>query len=88
LVCGSGPDNSHYQGLAVQQGRVHRVVQVFYAVAKMVRQEVVIALDTHISNPGESELFQAHPRIDKGHHVRDFICNTLSLVVNDKADTA
>lgn len=62
--------------------------KLYYAIAKLVRQEGLVSLDSHISNPDDSTLFKAHPKIDKDHHIRNFICTALSLVVNDKADAA
>jgi len=62
--------------------------KLLYAIAKMVRRDGMVALDSHISNPSGSPLFKKFPRVDNNHHVRDFICTALTQIVDGKADSA
>jgi chemotaxis protein MotA len=45
------------------------------------RKEGLMALEADIDEPGESEIFQAFPKIAKNHHVMDFIGDYLRLMV-------
>lgn len=45
------------------------------------RKEGLMALENDIEEPGESELFNKYPRIKGDHHVMDFICDYLRLMV-------
>jgi chemotaxis protein MotA len=61
--------------------------KLLYAIAKLVRRDGMVALDSHISNPGESPLFKKFPKIESNHHVRDFVCTALTQIVDGKADS-
>src|SRR5579862_3849894 len=43
--------------------------KLLYQLAKLVRQEGLLALDAHVTKPDESTLFQQFPKISKNHHV-------------------
>src|SRR5262245_15336743 len=55
---------------------------LLFALAQMVRREGILALDSHISEPHESALFQKYPSISKNHHALEFLCTALSLIVD------
>lgn len=62
------------------------LLKFLYATATVVRKEGSIALETHISNPQESPLFQSFPRIQNNHHLREFLCDALAAIVEGKVD--
>lgn len=45
------------------------------------RKEGLMALEADIDDPHESELFKAFPKIAKNHHLVEFICDYLRLMV-------
>jgi chemotaxis protein MotA len=56
--------------------------RLLYALARLVRQEGLLALDAHITNPDDSALFKQYPRIANNHHARDFLCDALALIID------
>jgi chemotaxis protein MotA len=62
--------------------------RLLYALARLVRQEGLLALDTHVTNPDESDLFRQYPKINQNHHVRTFICDALALTIDGTVETA
>jgi len=45
------------------------------------RKEGLMALETDIDEPHESEIFNEYPKIAKNHHAIDFVCDYLRLMV-------
>jgi len=45
------------------------------------RKEGLMALETDIDEPHESEIFNQFPKISKNHHAIDFVCDYLRLMV-------
>ena len=43
------------------------------------RKEGLIAIESDIEDPHASEIFQRYPRINKNHHVIEFICDYLRI---------
>jgi chemotaxis protein MotA len=62
--------------------------KLMYSLARLARRDGPIALDSHVSSPTESPIFQQYPRILANHHVRDFLCNSLATVMDGKSDPA
>jgi chemotaxis protein MotA len=52
--------------------------------AKLVRRDGLLNLDSHIGSPKESALFQKYPRIIHNHHLLDFLCTGLSWIIDGK----
>ncbi len=47
--------------------------QALYELFRLARREGMLALESHISNPHESELFKRYPKLANDHHATDFI---------------
>jgi chemotaxis protein MotA len=62
--------------------------KLLYAISKLARRDGLIALDTHVNSPHESPLFKKYPSIGKNHHITDFICGGLSLLLDGKAEAS
>jgi chemotaxis protein MotA len=62
--------------------------KILYTLAREARQGGVLVLDSHISNPAASPVFQQCPRISQNHHAMQFLCDALSLIVDGKTDSA
>jgi chemotaxis protein MotA len=60
--------------------------ELLYAFARLARRDGLLALESHVSDPAKSSLFQKYPKIKGNHHAVEFICNGLSLISDGKAD--
>jgi chemotaxis protein MotA len=60
---------------------------LLYAIARLVRQEGLLALDAIVTRPEESMLFKQYPRIYTNHHARDFVCDALALIIDGTVET-
>jgi chemotaxis protein MotA len=58
-----------------------------YALARQVRQEGLLSLDSHVNEPNESPLFKQFPKINGNHHARTFICDALALIVDGNIES-
>ncbi|MBO0334400.1 flagellar motor stator protein MotA [Sneathiella sp. CAU 1612] len=56
------------------------LLTLLYALFKLSKSKGMIALEPHIENPHESELFQHFPSFSKNHHAVDFVCDYLRLM--------
>lgn len=54
--------------------------------ARTVRRDGLLALESLITNPHESPLLAKYPRILKNHHATDFLCTGLSLFLDGVTD--
>src|SRR5580700_9992540 len=77
-----------FKGSLYAKPTCNELFRLLYALARLVRQEGLLALDTHVTNPDESELFRQFPKINQNHHARTFICDALALTVDGTAETA
>jgi len=57
------------------------LLSLMYGLFSRARKEGLMALESDIDEPGESELFQEFPKLMKNHHLIDFICDYLRLMV-------
>ena len=62
--------------------------KLLYSLGKVVRRDGLLALDSHVSDPATSEIFQQFPKIAGNHHAMHFLCNALSLVVDGNTSSA
>lgn len=51
-----------------------------FTLFKLVQQKGVLALEPHIENPDESQLFQAFPSFARNHHAVTFMCDYLRMM--------
>jgi chemotaxis protein MotA len=56
------------------------LLSLLYALFKLGRSKGPLALETHLENPDESDLFQAFPKIAKDHHAVTFLTDYLRLL--------
>src|SRR5579864_8067416 len=54
---------------------------LFNTLAKMIRRDGLLSLDSHLGNPHESAVFQKFPRISKNHHVMGFLTKALYFIL-------
>src|ERR1700691_3194297 len=46
---------------------------LFNALSKMIRRDGLLSLDSHLSDPHNSALFQRFPKINSNHHAMQFL---------------
>lgn len=56
------------------------LLTVMYAVFKLAKSKGDLALEAHIDQPQESDLFQKYPGFSSNHHAVEFFCDYLRLL--------
>jgi chemotaxis protein MotA len=56
--------------------------KAMYELLKLARYNGLLALEPHLANPHDSSIFSKYPTIIKNHHAEQFICSSLTLVVD------
>lgn len=59
-----------------------QLFQVMYLLFKMARQEGVLVLESHVSDPHASPIFSKFPLIHHNHHALDFICGAIGPLID------
>ncbi len=62
--------------------------RLLYALARLVRQEGLLALDAHVTKPDESALLQQYPKISKNHHISHFLCDALAMIIDGTVESS
>ena len=70
-----------FKGTPFNRGAYEELFKLLYDLFRLARREGLIALEQHVSNSKESEIFKKYPRIASNHHVTDFICGALSPII-------
>lgn len=66
-----------FKGNPFNKQAYDQLFQLLYQLFQKARRDGLLALDSHVSNPHDSDIFSRYPKISKNHHVTDFICNAL-----------
>ena len=56
------------------------LLSVQFQVFKLTRPKGMLALESHIENPDESDLFNQFPGFHENHHAVEFICDYLRMM--------
>lgn len=56
------------------------MMSVMYSIFKLARTKGWLALESHIENPNESELFKSFPKFLADHHAVTFLCDYLRII--------
>ena len=70
-----------FKGTPFNKGAYEELFKLLYDLFRLARREGLIALEQHVSNSKESEIFKKYPRIASNHHVTEFICGALSPII-------
>jgi chemotaxis protein MotA len=62
------------------------LLALLFLLTKTMKSKGVIALESHIENPGESSIFTRFPKVMKDHFAIDFICDTLRMMTMNLED--
>lgn len=75
-----------FKGSAYTQGRYLELLALMSEILGKIRKEGMMAVESDIDSPAESPLFQNYPGILADHHVTEFICDYLRLMVAGNID--
>src|ERR1700678_636602 len=56
-------------------------LRVMYELLNKARKEGLRALEGDVEEPGKSPIFSKGPAVLKGHHARDFVCDSLRMAI-------
>jgi chemotaxis protein MotA len=59
--------------------------KAMYDLLRLARREGLMALESHVTDPHESEIFRKYPGVAKNHHVTGFICEAIAPVIEGTA---
>jgi chemotaxis protein MotA len=62
------------------------LLSLLFLLTKTMKSKGVIALESHIENPGDSTIFSRYPKLMKDHFAVDFICDTLRMMTMNLED--
>jgi chemotaxis protein MotA len=69
------------KGSLYTKARYLESMKMCYEMLNKARKEGLLALETDIEEPNKSQLFSKYPNFLKDQHTRDFICDTLRMVI-------
>ena len=84
-ACGGG-FGKVFGGPKWKAGDYRDLLSLLFLLTKTMKSKGVIALESHIENPGESSIFTRFPKIGKDHFAIDFICDTLRMMTMNLED--
>ena len=64
------------------QGDYLDVLKCQYELFMLARRQGVLALEAHVNDPAKSDIFKKYPSIDKQHHAKTFLAESLQQIVN------
>ncbi|GBD35032.1 Chemotaxis protein LafT [bacterium HR36] len=56
------------------------------ALARLARRDGMLALDSHLAEPENSDIFRQYPRVLGNPHLREFLCSALGRIVDGSAE--
>jgi len=62
------------------------LLSLLFQLTKTMKSKGVVALESHIEKPKESNIFQKYPKVLKDHFAVDFICDTLRMMTMNLED--
>lgn len=75
-----------FAGPKWKAGDYNDLLSLLFLLTKTMKSKGVIALESHIENPGQSTVFSRFPRVMKDHFAVDFICDTLRMMTMNLED--
>ncbi len=64
-----------------EKTRYLSALKMMYQILGKARKEGDLAIEGDIEKPDESAIFKEYPDFLKDHHIRDFVCDTLRMVI-------
>ncbi len=56
------------------------LLSLLYMIFKLLKTKGNLAIETHIENPSQSDLFKNFPKVLNDHHILDFLCDYLRMM--------
>lgn len=72
---------SCFKGTPYNKQGYQELFKVWYQLMRVARTNGLMALESHVTNPHESAVFEKYPRIANNHHVMEFICGAVSPII-------
>lgn len=69
------------KGSPYNKAAYEELFKLLYDLLRLARREGILSLESHVSNPEESAIFRKYPRILHNHHVVEFICGAITILV-------
>ena len=73
---------STLKGSPFSRAMYNELFKLGYDLLRVARRDGMLALDRHVNNPHESDIFSKYPKLSKNHHVITFICDGLSPIID------
>ena len=83
IVSGIGPV---FGKSRFDKARYLETLRMMYGVLNKARREGNVAIEQDIETPQQSKLFTEFPAFLKDHHTRDFVCDTLRMMITGGVD--
>lgn len=75
-----GALGSVFKGAKYKKDDYVELLSLLYQVFKLAKTKGMLALETHVENPHESDLFAKFPSFMNNHHAQEFLCDYLRLM--------
>ncbi|HEX7417143.1 MAG TPA: flagellar motor stator protein MotA [Steroidobacteraceae bacterium] len=75
-----------FQGPRFVREDYRDLLKLLYDILVKARKEGLLAIESHIDNPENSDIFSKYPRIMADHHVLEFTTDCLRLIVGGNLD--
>lgn len=69
-------------GSPFNKAAYQELLKLMYDLFRHARKNGMLALESHLSHPHDSTIFQKYPRIHKNHHATEFICGLMTPVMD------
>jgi chemotaxis protein MotA len=70
------------KGSPYKKQAYEELFKAMYELLRLARRDGMLALEPHLSNPHESEIFNRYPLVAKNHHITEFVCGSLAPVID------
>ena len=70
------------KGTPYNKAAYEQTFMALYELFRLARREGMLALESHIANPHESEVFKKYPKLANDHHATDFIQGAFSPLID------
>ncbi len=57
------------------------LLTLLYAIFKLAKSKGLLALESHVEDPHDSDLFKQFPILQKDHHALEFLCDYLRMMI-------
>lgn len=76
------------KGTPYNKAAYFELLGLFNALAKMIRRDGLLSLDSHLGDPHGSAVFQKFPRISNNHHIMHFMSKALYVLLEGNTDAS